>query len=49
MVHGDRLVPYTAAFSSVIDKKDGKPHVAEQADRRRIRVIPGWSGAGALR
>lgn len=49
MAHGDRLVLYTAAFSSMIDKKDGKPHVAKRVDRRRIHVIPAWSSAGALR
>ena len=49
MAHGDRLVLCTAALSNLIDKKDGKLHGAEQVDRRRIRVIPEWSGAGAVR
>ena len=49
MAHKDQLILSTAAFSNLIDKKDGKPHVAERLDRRRIRVIPEWSGAGALR
>src|SRR3974390_3176215 len=49
MAHRDQLILSTAAFGNLIDKKHGKPHVAERVDRWRIRVIPEWSGAGALR
>ena len=49
MAHRDQLILSTAAFGNLIDKKHGKPHVAERVDRWRIRVIPEWSGAWALR
>jgi hypothetical protein len=32
----------------VIDKEDGKPHVAKRMDRPHIRVIPEWFGGGTL-
>ena len=32
----------------MIDKKDGKPHVAKRIDRPSIRVIPEWFGGGTL-
>ena len=34
--------------AAVIDKKDGKPHVAKRIDRPSIRVIPEWFGGGTL-
>jgi hypothetical protein len=34
--------------AAVIDKKDGKPHVAKRMDRPYIRVIPEWFGGGTL-
>jgi len=32
----------------VIDKKDGKPHIAKRMDRPGVRVIPEWFGGGTL-
>ena len=34
--------------AAVIDKEDGKPHVAKRIDRPSIRVIPEWFGGGTL-
>jgi hypothetical protein len=34
--------------AAVIDKKNGKPHVAKRLDRPHIRVIPEWFGGGTL-
>jgi hypothetical protein len=34
--------------AAVIDKEDGKPHVAKRMDRPHIRVIPEWFGGGNL-
>jgi uncharacterized membrane protein len=45
-LHKDKVVgSYDAA---VIDKKDGKPHIAKRMDRPRMRVIPEQFGRGAL-
>ncbi|HKA97637.1 MAG TPA: hypothetical protein VKD66_15320 [Streptosporangiaceae bacterium] len=45
-LHKDEMIgQYDAA---VIDKKDGKPHVAKRMDRPRVRVIPEWFGGGTL-
>jgi hypothetical protein len=45
-LHKDEMIgQYDAA---VIDKEDGKPHVAKRMDRPHIRVIPEWFGGGAL-
>jgi hypothetical protein len=45
-LHRDEMIgQYDAA---VIDKEDGKPHVAKRMDRPHIRVIPEWFGGGAL-
>jgi hypothetical protein len=41
----EMLGEYDAA---VIDKENGKPHVAKRVDRPRIRVIPEWFGGGTL-
>src|SRR5262249_4449690 len=43
-LHKDEMIgQYDAA---VIDKKDGKPHVAQRRDRPRGRVIPDGTGGG---
>jgi len=34
--------------AAVIDKKDGKPHIAKRMDRPAVRVIPEWFGGGTL-
>ncbi len=34
--------------AAVIDKKDGKPHIAKRVDHPGIRVIPEWFGGGTL-
>ena len=45
-LHKDQVIgKYDAA---VIDKKDGKPHIAKRMDRPEIRVIPEWFGGGTL-
>ncbi len=45
-MHKDQaLGTYDAA---VIDKENGKPHVAKRMDRPRYRVVPEWFGRGAL-
>jgi uncharacterized membrane protein len=45
-LHEDEVIgAYDAA---VIDKKDGKPHIAKRMDRPRTRVIPEAFGSGAL-
>ena len=45
-LHEDKVIgKYDAA---VIDKQNGKPHIAKRADRPGYRVIPEWFGGGAL-
>jgi len=45
-LHKEQMIgQYDAA---VIDKQDGKPHVAKRMDRPHIRVIPEWFGGGTL-
>jgi hypothetical protein len=45
-LHKDEVIgQYDAA---VIDKENGKPHVAKRMDRPHIRVIPEWFGGGTL-
>ena len=45
-LHKDEIIgQYDAA---VIDKENGKPHVAKRMDRPHIRVIPEWFGGGSL-
>ena len=34
--------------AAVIDKENGKPHIAKRVDRPRTRVIPEWFGDGTL-
>jgi uncharacterized membrane protein len=45
-LHKDKVIGEFDA--AVIDKKDGKPHVAKRMDRPPIRVIPEWFGGGTL-
>ena len=45
-LHKDQVIGSFDA--AVIDKKDGKPHVAKRMDRPRIHVIPEWFGGGTL-
>ena len=45
-LHKDEAIgQYDAA---VIDKENGKPHVAKRMDRPYVRVIPEWFGGGTL-
>jgi uncharacterized membrane protein len=45
-MHKDEAIgKYDAA---VIDKENGKPHIAKRMDRPGVRVIPEWFGGGAL-
>ena len=45
-LHKDKVIgQYDAA---VIDKENGKPHIAKRMDRPGIRVIPEWFGGGTL-
>ena len=45
-LHKDEMISqYDAA---VIDKENGKPHVAKRMDRPHFRVIPEWFGGGTL-
>jgi len=45
-LHKDEMIgKYDAA---VIDKENGKPHIAKRMDRPGIRVVPEWFGGGAL-
>lgn len=45
-LHKDEAIgQYDAA---VIDKENGKPHVAKRMDRPHMRVIPEWFGGGTL-
>ena len=45
-LHKEQMIgQYDAA---VVDKEDGKPHVAKRMDRPHIRVIPEWFGGGTL-
>jgi hypothetical protein len=34
--------------AAVIDKENGKPHVAKRMDRPHVRLIPEWFGGGTL-
>jgi uncharacterized membrane protein len=45
-LHREEMIgQYDAA---VIDKENGKPHVAKRMDRPGVRVIPEWFGGGTL-
>jgi hypothetical protein len=45
-LHKDQMIGSFDA--AVIEKKDGKPHVAKRMDRPSVRVIPEWFGGGTL-
>jgi hypothetical protein len=45
-LHKDEMIGSFDA--AVIDKENGKPHIAKRMDRPRIHVIPEWFGGGAL-
>jgi uncharacterized membrane protein len=45
-LHKDHLIGKFDA--AVIDKEDGKPHIAKRVDRPYYRVIPEWFGSGTL-
>ena len=45
-LHKDQMIGSFDA--AVIDKKDGKPHIAKRMDRPGVRVIPEWFGGGTL-
>jgi hypothetical protein len=45
-LHKDKVIGSFDA--AVIDKKDGKPHIAKRMDRPGVRVIPEWFGGGTL-
>jgi uncharacterized membrane protein len=45
-LHKDKVIGEFDA--AVIDKEDGKPHVAKRMDRPGVRVIPEWFGGGTL-
>ena len=45
-LHKDQMIGSFDA--AVIDKQDGKPHIAKRMDRPGVRVIPEWFGGGTL-
>ena len=45
-LHRDEMIGWFDA--AVIDKQDGKPHIAKRMDRPGVRVIPEWFGGGTL-
>jgi hypothetical protein len=45
-LHKDRVIGSFDA--AVIDKQNGKPHVAKRLDRPEVRIIPEWFGGGTL-
>jgi uncharacterized membrane protein len=45
-LHKDQVIGSFDA--AVIDKENGKPHVAKRMDRPRIHIIPEWFGGGTL-
>ena len=45
-LHKDKMIGSFDA--AVVDKEDGKPHVAKRMDRPQVRVIPEWFGGGTL-
>ena len=45
-LHKDKVIGEVDA--AVIDKENGKPHVAKRLDRPRVRIIPEWFGGGTL-
>ena len=45
-LHKDQMIGKFDA--AVIDKENGKPHIAKRMDRPGVRVIPEWFGGGTL-
>jgi hypothetical protein len=45
-LHKDAMIGWYDA--AVIDKENGKPHIAKRMDRPRVRVIPEAFGGGTL-
>jgi uncharacterized membrane protein len=45
-LHKDHVIGKFDA--AVIDKENGKPHIAKRVDRPEYHVIPEWFGGGAL-
>jgi hypothetical protein len=45
-MHKDEMIGKFDA--AVIDKENGKPHIAKRMDRPRVRIIPEWFGGGTL-
>jgi hypothetical protein len=45
-LHKDKMIGTFDA--AVIDKENGKPHIAKRMDRPGVRVIPEWFGGGTL-
>ena len=45
-LHKDEMIGKFDA--AVIDKENGKPHIAKRMDRPRARIIPEWFGGGTL-
>ena len=45
-LHKDKVIGSLDA--AVIDKQDGKPHVAKRMDRPSIHAVPEWFGGGTL-
>lgn len=45
-LHEDQVIGSFDA--AVIDKENGKPHIAKRMDRPRIHIIPEWFGGGTL-
>ena len=45
-LHKDQVIGSFDA--AVIDKQDGKPHVAKRIDRPSIHAVPEWFGGGTL-
>lgn len=45
-LHKDKVIGSFDA--AIIDKENGKPHVAKRVDRPGVRIIPEWFGGGTL-
>jgi hypothetical protein len=45
-LHKDQVIGSFDA--AVIDKQDGKPHIAKRMDHPGVRAIPEWFGGGTL-
>ena len=45
-LHKEKLIGHYDA--AVIDKENGKPHIAKRVDCPGIRAVPEWFGGGSL-